>query len=116
MSHVKFEIDIDGLDFGAAVAVMKTGRCITRAAWAESKKWLCLVGCEMTIDLPYQLRIRKADCYGDGELLQFFTAQHIRHIYIGSPAGQFEPWSAPHSDLLANDWQVVCIYGKGSLP
>ena len=72
-----------GLDFGIALAILRSGGLVARLGWNGKDMWLGLqcpdANSKMT--LPY--------------------------IYMSTVQGDLVPWLASQTDLLANDWEDV---------
>lgn len=71
---------MEGMDFGWALLALKQGARVSRAGWNGPGQWLKLQpvesGWKMT--LPY--------------------------IFIRTVGGDFVPWVASQTDMLAEDW------------
>ena len=72
----------EGLTFSEAVEAMREGEQVDRPSWMSSMF--------LTLLKPNQV----------GGLSEPYIIQRRQD-------GAFVPWSAPHSDLLAEDWRVL---------
>ena len=93
---------IHALDFGHALAAMKTGERVRRAGWNGKGMWLIIVGAsEDEASRPFY----------DVDMASYGLADEIQGIlpWIGmrTADAQFVPWLASQTDMLANDWQVI---------
>jgi len=96
-----------GLDFGAAISALKTGRRVTRAGWNGRGMYLWLmpaatVKAEWCRE-PHLKQIAEAnggevECLGS---IRMFTvnAQGRRAVLTG--------WLASQADILAEDWEIL---------
>ena len=71
------------MNFGQAIEAMQEGKLVQRANWNGPGQWLA-------IETPTS---------GD--------AMTLPYIYIKTVQGDFVPWLASQTDMLADDWQVV---------
>lgn len=74
----------DGLmDFGEAVEVLKNGGRVRRLGWNGTDMWIKLQSpdAQSLMTLPY--------------------------IYMRTVAMELVPWVASHTDILADDWELV---------
>lgn len=83
--------------FAGALAALKDGRKVTREGWNGKGMFLYLV---------------PAASYAPGTEVakEYFNGADVPyHAYIAIKTAQEEvvPWVASHSDLLAEDWQVL---------
>jgi hypothetical protein len=71
------------MDIGSAIAVMRTGGRVTRRGWNGAGQWLALQ----------------------------FPDEHSKmrkpYIYISPVDGEFVPWLASQTDILAEDWEIA---------
>lgn len=71
------------MDIGAALSVLRNGGKVTRAGWNGPNQWIAL-------QVPDEnSKMRKP------------------YIYISPVDGEFVPWLASQTDILATDWQEV---------
>jgi hypothetical protein len=90
-------------DFGGALALLKDGYRVTRSGWDGKGMWLTLSpGCpELRPDRIWSEQIQDyANAHGG-------TAQFRPYIMMLTAQGDFVPWVASQTDLLAEDWQVL---------
>ena len=71
------------MSFSSALAMLKDGYRVTRKGWNGKDMWLALQEPDehSKMTLPY--------------------------IYMCTVQGDFVPWLASHTDLLADDWRIV---------
>lgn len=85
------------MDFSSALLAVKYGRRIHRAGWDGNDMWVCLSpGFELPASAVFSRPIAKQIGDGVGSFrpyLMMYTAQ-----------GDFVPWFASQTDLLAEDW------------
>jgi hypothetical protein len=96
-------VNNDDLDFQDALMHLKDGYRITRAGWNGKGMWLTLSpGCaELRPDRIWPEQIQDyANMHGG-------TAAFRPYIMMLTAQGDFVPWVASHTDLLAEDWQVL---------
>lgn len=71
------------MDFGKALAALKSGDSVTRTNWNAPGQWL---------------RIQVPDAN---------SKMTLPYIYISTKQGDLVPWLASQTDLLATDWERV---------
>lgn len=71
------------MTFGSALALLKDGHEVAREGWNGKGMWISLL-----YPLPEA----------------FIT---VPYIYIRTADGEYVPWLASQTDLLANDWVEV---------
>lgn len=78
----------EGLSFESALAALKDGFAIQRMGWSGRNMWLMLQAPTPTsrMTLPY--------------------------IYMKTADGNYVPWLASQTDLLADDWTVLANGGS----
>lgn len=89
------------MDFGQALKAVKDGKAVTRAGWNGQGMWLHLVpgsAFQVEADRP----IGKVAPHLVGSMVAYRG-----HIDMKTVDGQFVPWVASQTDLLAEDWSVV---------
>jgi len=79
----KAEPDLENLDFGVAIVLMKKGARMTRAGWNGANQHL-------------ELQVPDKD-----------SKMSLPYIFITTVQGDRVPWLASQTDMLANDWKVV---------
>ena len=86
------------MDFGQALAAIKTGKKVTRAGWNGNDMFLFLVpGSTFTVNRAPLLGI-----YPEGTQIQYHA-----HIDMKTAQGYVVPWLASQADLLSEDWILV---------
>lgn len=93
----------EDIDFGEALAHLKDGYRVTRVGWNGKGMWLTLSpGCdELRPDRIWSEQIQ------DHANLHGGTAKFRPYIMMLTAQGDFVPWVASQTDLLAEDWQVL---------
>lgn len=93
----------DEMDFGDALVRLKDGYRITRNGWNGNGMWLTLSpGCEaLRPDRIWSEQIQ------DHANLHGGTASFRPYIMMLTAQGDFVPWVASQTDILADDWQVL---------
>lgn len=96
--------DAGGLDFGAALALLRNGHKVARAGWNGKAMWIRLVNgqaqrpdikeLEPTSD-PMKFKITYVY---RGEL------EHLPYLQMKTADDKLVPWLASQTDLLAFDW------------
>ncbi len=86
------------IDFGAAVAALKSGKKVSRAGWNGKGMFLFLVpGSTFQVSRAPLLGI-----YPEGT-----TINYCSHIDMRTADGKIVPWLASQTDVLAEDWVVL---------
>lgn len=86
------------MDFSQALALLKQGATVTREGWNGKGMYLYLVpGSEFTVN-----RAPLAGILPTGTRVSYRP-----HIDMKTAQGDFVPWIASQSDLLADDYIVV---------
>jgi hypothetical protein len=75
-------------DFGEAIRALKTGHRVHRAGWNGKGMWL--------------VYIRTATAWGLGS-----AYETLPFIAMRTAQGEFVPWLASQTDMLAEDWHVI---------
>lgn len=88
----KERIEMDNTDFGWAIRQLKAGKKVGRKGWNGKGMWLMLVKADEW-DMPY----REAT----------FGMLKLPWIGMKTANGEFVPWLASQTDMLADDWEVV---------
>ena len=86
---------MDKLNFGEAIAALKSGKLVARESWNGKGMWLILIVGEAVAQAI-------ADRYGDGNAIPVLEA-----IYMKTATGELVPWLASQTDVLAEDWVVL---------
>lgn len=98
--------DAVGLDFGAALAVLKAGGKVARAGWNGKGMWLILVPgtpkAELRDGTPYAKALGLPSC----EILP-----HIDMWTVNAEGrrAMLPGWVASQSDMLAEDWMALDV-------
>lgn len=88
------------MDFGMALAALKSGNKISREGWNGKNMWLALSpGFTIPADRVYSKPI--ANYIGDTEGI------FRPYIMMKTVNNEFVPWVASQSDLLEEDWFLV---------
>lgn len=89
------------MDFSEALRAVKTGRRVARAGWNGAGMWIFLVpGSEIIVDPSRPIGQVAPELSG-------LRAVYRPHVDMWTADGEFVPWQATQSDLLADDWEVV---------
>lgn len=70
----------ESFDFAQALAILKEGGKVSRSGWNGKGMWICL-------QRPVE-----------------HSKMNLPYIYMSTAQGDFVPWLASQSDLLAEDW------------
>ena len=71
--------------FGDALQALKNGHAVSRTGWNGKGMWLKL------------------------QLPNGFNQMTMPYIYMRTAQGDFVPWLASQTDVLASDWTIVLI-------
>lgn len=86
------------MDFGGALIALRMGQRVAREGWNGKGMFLYLVpGSTFTVNRPPLLGI-----YPEGT-----TINYLPHIDMRTADGDFVPWLASQTDILANDWEMA---------
>jgi len=91
------------LNFGDALALLKVGKQVAREGWNGKNMYLYLVPGHM-------FAVDKARPPLD-KLASTATVSYRSHIDMRTAQGDFVPWVASQTDLLAEDWVIVDVVG-----
>jgi hypothetical protein len=73
------------LSFGQAIDAMKSGKRVRREGWNGKGMWLVLRDCEDV----------------------FYKNRPVRpHVMMCTAQGDYVPWVASQTDILADDWRT----------
>lgn len=72
-------------DFGIALDSVRDGRKVTRKGWNGKNQWIAL---------------QRPDEH---------SKMSLPYLYIRTVGGDFVPWTASQTDLLAADWVEVTV-------
>lgn len=85
--------------FSTALMYLKDGRRVARKGWNGKGMFLFLVpGSTFKVNRPPLLGI-----YPEGTEINY-----LPHIAMKTVGGEIVPWLASQTDILAEDWQIVC--------
>lgn len=87
---------LNALSFGHAVEAAKAGFKIARAGWNGKGMWLAYIPED-------QWGLGSGQPYDSGLIGHGF----LPWIGMKTAGGEFVPWLASQTDVLANDWQVI---------
>lgn len=85
------------MDFGHALAIVKDGGRVTRAAWGRESFLYLVPGSTFAVNRPPLLGI-----YPAGTVIDYRP-----HIDIRAADGMCSPWQPSQDSLLAEDWEEV---------
>lgn len=86
------------MNFGGALALLKTGTRVARAGWNGKGMFIFLVnGSTFKVNREPLLSI-----YPEGTEINYQS-----HIDMKTVDGSIVPWLASQSDMLADDWMTV---------
>lgn len=97
-------MDEKGLDFGAALILLKGGYCVARVGWNGKGMWLMLVKSENYI-VSVQGEIVNA--VGVMAMPNDSRRELLPWIGMKTADNKFVPWLASQTDILAEDWGRV---------
>lgn len=89
------------LDFGAALACLKGGAKATRAGWNGPDQYIVLQH-GYPKGIPINKNTAEATGIPEGTVCRF-----LPYLMIRTTQGDFVPWLASQTDLLAEDWIVA---------
>jgi hypothetical protein len=92
---------VSGLTFGMAVDQLKKGKRVARAGWNGKGMFLVLVPGSQNLTVDEGRPLAKA---GVPVGTKF---NYLPHIDMFTVQGDFVPWLASQTDVLAEDWQLV---------
>jgi hypothetical protein len=88
------------MDIGEALAVLRSGGTVTRDGWNGTGMWVALSpGFELPADRIFSAPIQEA--VGDG------IGRFAPYLMMRTATGEFVPWLASQTDILAADWRTV---------
>ena len=88
----------EGLNFGAAIEALKSGKKASRLGWNGKGMFLFLVaGSTFKVNRPPLLGI-----YTEGTIIDYRP-----HIDMKTVDGEIVPWVASQTDILAEDWGII---------
>jgi hypothetical protein len=85
------------MNFSDALKLIKEGERVARECWDGKDMFLFFVpGSRFRVNRPPLLGI-----YPEGTRIEYHA-----HIDIKTEQGYVMPWTAPQSDILAEDWEI----------
>ena len=89
------------MDFSEALYAIKAGKRVARAGWNGAGMWVFYVpGSRFAVEADRPIGRAAPEMVGN-------TANYRPHLDMRTVDGEFVPWVASQTDLLANDWEVV---------
>jgi hypothetical protein len=86
------------MNFGGALHILKQGGCVARLGWNGKGMYLYLVpGSKFQVSRPPLSKLVEPGT----------EVEYLPHIDMKTAGGQFVPWLASQTDVLAEDWIVV---------
>jgi len=76
-------LSASGFNFGDAIALMREGKKVCRRGWNGKNMWIALLHPDNEIEL-----------------------MSSPFVYMRTADGQFVPWLASQTDMLAEDWEI----------
>ena len=83
---------MDKLNFGEAIAALKSGKLVAREGWNGKGMWLNLIGSES---------------YDVGSKSMQGATKLLPYIAMKTVGDELVPWLASQTDVLAEDWVEV---------
>jgi hypothetical protein len=89
------------VDFGDAIRALKAGQRVCRAGWNGKDMWLAY---QKGYPDGIAINANTAEATGipQGTVMKF-----LPYLMMFTARGDFVPWLASQTDVLAEDWQVV---------
>lgn len=92
-----------GMTFGDAIAALKAGKRVARAGWNGKGMFLVLVPGSHGLVVDEGRPLAKAG------VPVGTTFNYLPHIDMWTAQGDFVPWLASQTDVLADDWTIVSV-------
>jgi len=89
------------MDFSAALNVLKGGRRVTRLGWNGQGMWVVLQQ-----GYPQGIAINEQAAAAIGQP-PGTVRRFLPYLMMRTAHGEFVPWVASQTDLLAEDWEVA---------
>lgn len=89
------------MDFGDALAALRSGRKLSRAGW-NGKGMYIVLQAGYPDGIPVNANTAAATGIPEGTVCRFRP-----YLMMFTADGEFVPWVASQTDLLADDWMVV---------
>lgn len=87
------------MNFSQALVELKLGKLVARSGWNGKKMFIFLVpGSQSTVNRKPLLGI-----FPDGTEISYCP-----HLDMKTVDGKIVPWLASQTDILADDWEIVC--------
>lgn len=86
------------LNFGQALEALKRGEKVARVGWNGKGMWLVLQKAYPD-GIPINRNTSEATGIPEGTICKF-----LPYIMMKTATGEFVPWLASQTDLLAEDW------------
>lgn len=98
-----------GVGFEHALSALKVGLPIRRTGWNGKGMFLrVLAGIEQKVADPLSAPTRYTSTRDmDDAFLNIRTVCYAPHIAMWTATGEFVPWLASVTDLMAEDWEVI---------
>jgi hypothetical protein len=90
-------MELNTMNFGEALAALKSGKRVARAGWNGKGMWLQYIGADQ-----WHARIT-----GDRDMQISADIAPLPWIGMKTADDKFVPWLASQTDMLAEDWLVV---------
>jgi len=88
---------IKNLNFGDAIAYLKTGHCVARDGWKGKGMYLVLVQGSNT--LASALKFGFGECVGEPTLADT--------VFMKTADNKLVAWLCSQTDMLADDWTIL---------
>ncbi len=89
------------MNFGQALAELRAGRRIAREGWNGKGMWLAYQA-GYPDGIPINANTARATGLPEGTICKF-----LPYIMMKTAGGEFVPWLASQTDILADDWLTV---------
>lgn len=89
------------MNFGQALELLKSGRRVSRAGWSGKGMWLAYQR-----GYPEGIAINKNTADATG-LAEGTVCKFLPYLIMRTAQGDFVPWLASQSDILADDWSAA---------
>lgn len=89
------------MDFGGAIAAMKSGQKVARSGWNGKGMWLALQR-GYPDGIPINKNTANATGIAEGTVCKFHP-----YVMMKAADGSFFPWNPNNLDVLAEDWGIA---------
>lgn len=89
------------MDFGEALAGLRSGRKLQRAGWNGKGMWIVLQKAYPD-GIPINRNTSEATGLPEGTVCRF-----LPYLMMKTADDSFVPWLASQTDILAEDWQLA---------